>query len=305
MTALTTVVRETETDGLIPEKPAPLVAVLRFSGGFVAATVRYRNENSKKQAINDGDSSPSGARYHCSRRRAGRLRYAAPAGLCRPPCPEPVIRKTAHPIPPHRQPGAGGPRRKSAASARRPPALRPLAALPAASAEDLALFRTAVRDVTPLVCEHVHFEPTPPRPVARQRQRDEAAALAESIHPPLLDLHLEGGDEAAWRRSGISQSTLRDLRRGRWVVQAQIDLHGMTRVEAREALVDFLVHCRGSGRRCVRVVHGKGLGSPGQEPVLKKLVHGWLAQRREVLAFCQARPADGGAGAVIVLLQAG
>jgi len=162
----------------------------------------------------------------------------------------------------------------------------------------------AMRDVTPLVCKHVHFEPTPPWPVARQRLRDEAAALSESIDPPLLDLHLEGGDEAAWRRNGISQSTLRDLRRGRWVVQAQLDLHGLTRDAARSVLIDFLVSCHTSGRRCVRIVHGKGLRSPGREPVLKKLVHGWLAQRREVLAFCQARPVDGGAGAVIVLLQA-
>ena len=165
------------------------------------------------------------------------------------------------------------------------------------------MFRAAMEGVTPLVCEYAYFEPKPPRPIARQHLRDEVAALAESIDPPLLDLHLEGGDEAAWRRQGISQSTLRDLRRGRWVVQAQLDLHGLTRIEAREALVEFLLACREREKRCVRIVHGKGLGSPGREPVLKKLVHGWLAQRREVLAFCQARPADGGAGAVIVLLQ--
>jgi DNA-nicking Smr family endonuclease len=120
----------------------------------------------------------------------------------------------------------------------------------------------------------------------------------------LLDLHLEGGDEAAWLRTGMAPSVLRDLRRGRWVVQAHLDLHGMNRDEARQHVALFLAECVARGQRCLRIVHGKGLGSPRREPVLKKLVLGWLAQRKEVLAFCQARPADGGAGAVIVLIEA-
>ena len=114
---------------------------------------------------------------------------------------------------------------------------------------------------------------------------------------------VEGGDEAAWVSSGIARTVLRDLRRGRWVVQADLDLHGMNRDEARHQSATFLAECLRQGYRCVRVVHGKGLGSPGREPVLKKLVLGWLAQRQEVLAFCQAKPADGGAGALIVLLK--
>jgi DNA-nicking Smr family endonuclease len=94
------------------------------------------------------------------------------------------------------------------------------------------------------------------------------------------------------------------LRRGRWVTQEKLDLHGMNRTEARDAVVTFLAECRDHGYRCVRIVHGKGLSSPGREPVLKGLVLGWLSQRREVLAFCQARAAEGGAGAVMVLLAA-
>jgi DNA-nicking Smr family endonuclease len=88
------------------------------------------------------------------------------------------------------------------------------------------------------------------------------------------------------------------------VVQSHLDLHGMNRDEARHHVALFLAECLQQGQRCVRIVHGKGLGSPGREPVLKKLVQGWLAQRKEVLAFCQARPADGGAGAVVLLLRA-
>jgi DNA-nicking Smr family endonuclease len=167
-----------------------------------------------------------------------------------------------------------------------------------------ALFRAAVADALPLTTDRVHHAPPPPLPIPRQHWRDERAALRESIaSPDLLDLHLEGGDEAAWLRPGLASRVLRDLRRGRWVVQAHLDLHGMTRDEARRQVSIFLAECTARGHRCVRIVHGKGLRSPGREPVLKKLVQGWLTQRREVLAFCQARAAEGGAGAVIVLIQ--
>ena len=159
-------------------------------------------------------------------------------------------------------------------------------------------------DATPLRFDRVHHEPPLPPAIPRQRQLDEAAALHESLHgAPLLDLFLEGGDEAAWLGDGLSRSVLRDLRRGRWVVQDNLDLHGYTREEARDQFVAFIRNCIARGHRCVRIVHGKGLRSPGREPVLKKLVLGWLSQKREVLAFCQARPVDGGGGAVVVLLQ--
>ena len=167
------------------------------------------------------------------------------------------------------------------------------------------LFRAAVADVTPIRNTRVHHEPPSPAAIPRQRELDEAAALHESLYgEPLIDLYLEGGDEAAWARSGIQRSVLRDLRRGRWVVNANLDLHGHTRDEARVAFNQFIAECALSGKRCLRIVHGKGLGSPGREPVLKKLVLGWLTQKTEVLAFCQASTADGGAGAVLVLLRA-
>lgn len=175
----------------------------------------------------------------------------------------------------------------------------------APTAEERAAFRTAVADVQPLHWDRVHHEPPPPPAIPRQHLYDEAAALDESMHgPALLDLHLEGGDEAAWRRDGLPKAWLRDLRRGRWVSQEKLDLHGLNRDQARSAVVTFLSECRQYGYRCVRIVHGKGLSSPGREPVLKKLVLGWLSQRQEVLAFCQARATEGGAGAVIVLLAA-
>jgi DNA-nicking Smr family endonuclease len=166
-----------------------------------------------------------------------------------------------------------------------------------------ALFKAAVADAVPLTVDHIHHEPPPPPPIPRQRERDERAVLGESLADvDLLELQLEGGDEAVFLKQGMAPKTLKDLRRGRWVVQNHLDLHGLHRDEARRQVAAFLAECRAHDHRCVRIVHGKGHGSPGRIPVLKRLVLGWLAQRQEVLAYCQARTIEGGAGAVIVLL---
>ena len=171
--------------------------------------------------------------------------------------------------------------------------------------DDLAAFHAAVGDARPLprVDRVVHrVKPPPPRPL--QHLADERAALHESLHGPIgLQDRLEGGDEANYLRPGLAGSVLRDLRRGRWVIQDQLDLHGMNRDEARQALGEFLAHCQHAGWRCVRVIHGKGHGSPHKLSILRQLVRGWLAQRIDVLAYCQSRPQDGGDGAVSVLLR--
>jgi DNA-nicking Smr family endonuclease len=146
---------------------------------------------------------------------------------------------------------------------------------------------------------------TPPAPVAEQRRRDEQAALAESLHGPLsVDDAIESGEELAFLRDGLSRQLLRKLRRGHWVVEDSLDLHGMNRAQAAAGVAAFLRHCRARRLRCVRIVHGKGLGSRNREPVLKGKLRKWLAPRDEVLAFCQAPAADGGGGALLVLLKA-
>ena len=143
----------------------------------------------------------------------------------------------------------------------------------------------------------------PPRP--RQYLADEKAALHESLHGQIsLQDRLEGGDEASFLRSGLAQSVLRDLRRARWVVQGEIDLHGLNRDQARAELSAFLAESLHHGKRCVRVVHGKGHSSPQKISILRQLVRGWLMQRIEILAYCQAQPRDGGEGALLVLLRA-
>ena len=142
----------------------------------------------------------------------------------------------------------------------------------------------------------------PPEP--RQRQQDEAQALASSLSDELDVSSLLDTDAAlSYRRDGIGPDVLARLRRGQWSIQRQLDLHGLRRDAARDALAQFIRQAERDGLRCVRVVHGKGNGSPGREPVLKDKVKRWLVQKNQVIAFTQASPADGGNGALLVLLQ--
>ena len=172
--------------------------------------------------------------------------------------------------------------------------------------DDLAAFHAAVVDARPLADDgRVRHGSCPPPPRPLQHLADEQAALHESLHGRIdLQDRLEGGDEPFYLRRGLAQSVLRDLRRGRWVIQGEIDLHGLNRDEARQLLAAFLAEALHHGKRCVRVIHGKGLRSPQKLSILRQLVRGWLAQREEVLAYCQAKPADGGEGALITLLRA-
>ena len=174
-----------------------------------------------------------------------------------------------------------------------------------AERREQSLFATAVGPVVPLKksATPAVAQARPPA-LARQRQRDEAAALAESISDAFdVESLLETDDALSFRRRGVGLDVVRKLRRGVWALQDEIDLHGLRTDAARERVTAFLRDSARAGLRCVRVVHGKGLGSPGREPVLKAKVKSWLVQRSEVLAFTHARPSDGGHGALIVLLK--
>lgn len=141
----------------------------------------------------------------------------------------------------------------------------------------------------------------PPEPV--QRERDERAALQEALSDEVdIETLLLTDDGLSFRRPGVGLDVTARLRRGHWSIQHQIDLHGLRRDEAREALAAFIREAMRRGLRCVRVIHGKGHGSPGRQPVLKARVQRWLAQCDEVVAFTQASAPQGGAGALIVLL---
>ena len=158
--------------------------------------------------------------------------------------------------------------------------------------------------VTPLPqLNRAHPAKPQPRPLAQQRVRNEREILDASLgDSDPWELGVEAGDELNFLRPGLGTDTLRKLRRGYWKMQSEIDLHGLTVAEARPALVEFLNYCLHEGLRCVRIIHGKGLGSKNGEPVLKRKVASWLMQRDEILAFCQARRTEGGGGAAVVLL---
>jgi DNA-nicking Smr family endonuclease len=177
---------------------------------------------------------------------------------------------------------------------------------PPAPADDAQLFREAVADAKPIRRRTARVEPERPKlpPVPVQSLIDEREALAELRDARLTpELALETGEEARYVRDGLSPRVLKRLRRGEWIVQDELDLHGATREVARELLAEFLRDARRRGLRCLRVIHGKGLGSANREPVLKGKVIHWLAQRDEVIAFCQAPPLQGGGGALLVLLR--
>ena len=175
----------------------------------------------------------------------------------------------------------------------------------AAADAEQRLFAHHVGPVTPLVPQRRAEVAAPrPEPLPRQREADERAALQEALSDEVdIESLLLTDDGLSFRRSGVGPDVVTRLRRGHWAIQSQIDLHGLTREEARTALADYVRQSRRRGHRCVRVVHGKGLGSPGRQPVLKAKVQRWLAQMADVIAFAQASGPQGGAGALIVLLD--
>jgi DNA-nicking Smr family endonuclease len=169
------------------------------------------------------------------------------------------------------------------------------------------LFVRAAGAVQPMRAHRrVHLAPDQPPPIPMQQQLDDERVLRESISDEFDSSTLLDVDDAlSFRRPGIGLDVTRRLRKGDWSIQGEIDLHGLRREEAREALSSFVRDAHRRGWRCVRIVHGKGLGSPGKTPVLKSRVQNWLIQKNEVLAFVQARGDEGGAGALVVLLKPG
>jgi DNA-nicking Smr family endonuclease len=153
-------------------------------------------------------------------------------------------------------------------------------------------------DVDPLPeAKRVALRRARPAPDPRQTRLDEAAVLRDSLGPFSADEAMDSGEELLFVRPGVSRQTLRKMRRGHWVVEANLDLHGLTRSEAAPAVSEFLNRCAAQRLRCVRIVHGKGLG------ILRAKLKRWLPTKDEVLAFTQAPIAQGGSGALLVLLR--
>ena len=169
--------------------------------------------------------------------------------------------------------------------------------------DDLELFRDAVKDVKPLDApKRVLLERPKPRPHPVKREEDEQAVLDE-LARLTFDDDAEFEDDGMFLRPGLPRDILRKLKRTHWVVQASLDLHGLTGDEAVGETAVFLAGCKRTGIRCVRIIHGKGLRSPAREPVLKRRIRKLLTRRDEVLAFVEPRAIHGGSGAVVVLLE--
>lgn len=184
------------------------------------------------------------------------------------------------------RPAAGGPRARAAAP-------------PEPSAEERALFQEAMKDVRRLASDTLTLRAQPPRPRPRRDLDDLPGSTLAEASAAELDL----ADRLAYKRVGLQPAHWRRLQRGEYPLDGTLDLHGLTVAEARASLEGFLHHCVHSGKRCVRIVHGKGFRSPDHAPVLKPRVAYWLAHAPEVVAYTSARPADGGTGALYVLLK--
>ena len=175
--------------------------------------------------------------------------------------------------------------------------------------DEIDLFKEAIKGTTPLKIsskKKEHKAPQhKPKPIPLNFIKDEKQALIDSISDHYEPLHdIENGEELFYIRQCHSPDVLKKLRKGYWVIQKSIDLHGLISDEAKAYVVQFIAECKKNNIRCVRIVHGKGYNSKNKEPILKNKLKHWLAQKEEVIAYAQARDHDGGSGAVIVLLSA-
>ena len=174
---------------------------------------------------------------------------------------------------------------------------------PPLSDDERRLFRESVADAKPLkVKKKAAAKRAKPLPRARFSDAERRAVLEESLKLDLADGEPSSGEELWYAKPGVQHALMRKLRRGQFSARAELDLHGLRSQDARAVVMGFLLEAQARNYRCVRIIHGKGLGSGPRGPIIKQKLGGWLRQRKDVLAFCSARPVDGGSGAIYVLL---
>ncbi len=170
--------------------------------------------------------------------------------------------------------------------------------------QDLKIFRKLMSDVRPIKADvRTPVYKSKPKPRAQFTRQDEQAVLKESLEIDIDEIEVSAGETLCFQRTSIGRRTMRRLRRGQFSTQGEIDLHGMTVPEAKNHLCKFITESLHRGHTCVRIVHGKGLGSGGRGPVLKGKVNNWLRHWDHVIAFVSAKQVDGGTGALYVLLK--
>jgi len=171
------------------------------------------------------------------------------------------------------------------------------------SDEDSALFRKSIGDAKPLKQDSFIADKPKPKAHPAKREADNIAVIEAMSNADFDSSLLERGDELIYTSPGVQNNILKKLRRGHYKIEAELDLHGMTVDSAKIALTDFLKQCTARSQRCVRIIHGKGLGSINKQPVIKNKLNQWLQKMDVAQAFCSARPADGGTGAIYLLLK--
>lgn len=169
--------------------------------------------------------------------------------------------------------------------------------------DDDSLFHKAAKGARKLKQDRIAPHKPRRKPIPQQHRLDEQDVLRSLLSDEYEPAEVETGEELLYTRPGIQQRVLRKFRRGQYAIEAELDLHGRVVSEAREMVSAFLREAQAGGKRVVRIIHGKGLSSEGNIPVLKGKVNSWLRQKDAVLAFCSARKNDGGTGAVYVLLK--
>lgn len=169
--------------------------------------------------------------------------------------------------------------------------------------EDRRLFRKSIGSVKKININQTDSFKQKPQPVPRQHELDNTDVLQQMAEDPFAVDTVETGDELSFFRPGVQKQTLRKLRRGQYTIEQELDLHGFTVAESKPVLNRFLTLAIQTGKRCVRIIHGKGHGSKNKTPVLKNKINGWLQKDDRVLAFTSARQIDGGTGAIYVLLK--
>lgn len=169
--------------------------------------------------------------------------------------------------------------------------------------EDGKSFAELIGEVRPIDSNRIVHNKPKPHAIPRQTQRDELQVMETLAIGPMELEDMQPGDVLSYAQPGIQKQVFKKLKRGQYSVGAELDLHGMNRMEAQTSLAEFISHSRERAIRCVRIIHGKGHGSSNHGPVIKPLVNSWLRRREDVLAFTSARPVDGGTGAIYVLLK--
>ncbi len=171
------------------------------------------------------------------------------------------------------------------------------------SEEDRALFRKAVGKIKPLKQDNIVINKPKTSPNPSKTEGNDRAVMQELLDSEFDQNLLERGDELSYSKPGVQKQTLRKLRRGQYQIEAELDLHGMTVAVAKTALSEFLGQCLARSQRCVRIIHGKGIGSKNKKPVIKNKLNNWLRHQDNVMVFCSARQIDGGTGAIYLLLK--